>query len=149
MDNISSLSPSLDNDSNSTEGQQLENKQTIQEFVLAQYCGTRPIYSLKDGFLLGLPRDLEHLQAKLISQTVQAKANKFELLNESFEDDSVSSRSLASFSLETLKKASNKRLTLRERITNYCILNGAYLASIAIFLCILFITGLDLSLIHI
>ena len=120
--------------------------QSIQDFVLTKYQGTRRIYSTRSGFLLGLPRDLERLQAKLLSKTVQCKANTFKLITESFEDPTVSSRPLAKFTIQTLDSAANSDLSFREAIINYCILKYAPIATIIVFLCIFFVANLDETL---
>lgn len=122
--------------------------QSIQDFVLTKYQGTRRIYSTRSGFLLGLPRDLERLQAKLLSKTVQCKANTFKLITESFEDPTVSSRPLAKFTIKTLDSAANSGLSFRETIINYCILKYVPIATIIVFLCIFFVANLDETLFH-
>lgn len=114
-------------------------KQSIKEYVLSKYDGSAPVYSTKRGFLYGLPSDLERLQAKLLSQTVQRKGHKFQLLNDFCVDPNVLSRPLAKFSVETLNQAADSKLNLWSSIHYKCILNSPSIAAIWVLSSLFFI----------
>ena len=120
-----------------------EELQSIQEFILSKYYGEKQIFSTDTGFLLGLPRELEHIQAILLSQTVQGQNNTYKLLDESFQYSDVLGRSYAKFHVHTLNIALKNKLTAKERIISFCFLNRIYIPLISCFLVIFFSTGFD------
>lgn len=126
-----------------SEGNQKDSpeKLSIQEFILSKYHETGSVYATKPGFLLGLPSNLERIQAKLLSQTVQRKAHTFQLLDEISEDPNVFSRPQAKFSVQTLDQAVNSKLTVREHILNQCMLNYPFIATVLIFFTLLYLTA--------
>lgn len=129
--NLEEKSAEQPSESNQTKDKKdIPEKQSIKEYVLSKYDGSAPVYSTKRGFLFGLPTDLERLQAKLLSQTVQRKGHKFQLLNDFCVDPNVLSRSLAKFSVETLNKAADSKLNLWSSIHYKRILNFPSIAAI-------------------
>lgn len=152
MDTFTSLSPSIAPNTPSANSQPAEGiksaeqpsedipeKLSIKEYVLSKYDGSVPVYSTKRGFLYGLPSDLERLQAKLLSQTVQRNGNKFQLLNDFYVDPNVNSRPLAKFSVETLNQAADSKLNLWSSIHYKCILNSPSIAAIWVLSSLFFI----------
>ena len=149
MDTHTSLLPSLDPNQSPTdsqpaagsnpeeestkqpsEGNQIKDKkdipekQSIKEYVLSKYDGSAPVYSTKRGFL---------------SQTVQRKGHKFQLLNDFCVDPNVLSRPLAKFSVETLNQAADSKLNLWSSIHYKCILNSPSIAAIWVLSSLFFI----------